>query len=128
MLLKAEPSRADSFRVAMESDRECRLCTESISNSRCNPRSSAQRQRKGGNDHFLRALAIELARAEHVRSWTPTPSWRSANFAHTFGFREEQHCKHSPIAVDNTSAPDTFESHTAAAVLQSQHCSMMCTA
>ena len=32
----------------------------SISDSRCDPRSSAQRQRKGGNGHSLRALVVAI--------------------------------------------------------------------
>lgn len=41
-VLKAEPRRADSFGVAMENDQSVDFTTK-VWNSRCDPRSSAQR-------------------------------------------------------------------------------------
>ena len=58
-IVYAARSRAESpriSRVELENEQNCRFHTESISDFRCDLRRSTQRQRKGGNNHFLRAL------------------------------------------------------------------------
>ena len=58
-IVYAARSRAESpgiSRVELENEQNYRFHTESISDFRCDPRRSTQRQRRGGNNHFLRAL------------------------------------------------------------------------